>query len=99
MKDLALVAPRGYCAGVERAIEIVERVLDELGPPVYVRGEIVHNQHVVRGLAERGAVFVASERDVPRGQTIILSAHGVAPEFDRAAGPVTAANQNLRRAA
>ncbi len=83
MKDLALVAPRGYCAGVERAIETVERVLDELGPPVYVRGEIVHNRHVVRSLSRRGAVFVASERDVPRGQTIILSAHGVSPEVHR----------------
>jgi 4-hydroxy-3-methylbut-2-enyl diphosphate reductase len=83
MTELALVAPRGYCAGVERAIETVERVLDELGPPVYVRGEIVHNQHVVRTLAERGAVFVASEVDVPEGETIILSAHGVSPEVHR----------------
>jgi len=83
MTELALVAPRGYCAGVERAIETVERVLDEQGPPVYVRGEIVHNQHVVRTLAERGAVFVATEEHVPEGQTIILSAHGVAPEVHR----------------
>src|SRR5262245_34204116 len=83
MMELALVAPRGYCAGVERAIETVERVLDDHGPPVYVRGEIVHNQHVVRTLAERGAVFVASEEDVPEGRTIILSAHGVSPEVHR----------------
>lgn len=76
---LALVAPRGYCAGVDRAIETVERVLDELGPPVYVRGEIVHNRHVVETLAARGAVFVDSETDVPHGETIILSAHGVSP--------------------
>ncbi|MEZ5080674.1 MAG: 4-hydroxy-3-methylbut-2-enyl diphosphate reductase [Thermoleophilia bacterium] len=77
---LDLVAPRGYCAGVDRAIETVERALDELGAPVYVRGEIVHNRHVVDTLAERGAVFVPSELDVPEGATIILSAHGVAPE-------------------
>ena len=82
-KRLELVAPRGYCAGVDRAIETVERVLDEQGPPVYVRGEIVHNQYVVRSLAARGAVFVSSERDVPEGQTIILSAHGVSPEVRR----------------
>jgi 4-hydroxy-3-methylbut-2-enyl diphosphate reductase len=77
---LDLVAPRGYCAGVDRAIETVERALEELGPPVYVRGEIVHNRHVVDTLAERGAVFVPTELDVPEGATIILSAHGVAPE-------------------
>ncbi|MGI9538655.1 MAG: 4-hydroxy-3-methylbut-2-enyl diphosphate reductase [Miltoncostaeaceae bacterium] len=77
--ELELIAPRGYCAGVDRAIETVERTLSELGPPVYVRGEIVHNQHVVRSLAARGAVFVDSEEDVPRGETIILSAHGVSP--------------------
>ena len=81
--DLELVAPRGYCAGVERAIETVERVLLELGPPVYVRGEIVHNTHVVSSLAAKGAVFVDSETEVPEGQTIILSAHGVAPEVRR----------------
>lgn len=80
---LDLVAPRGYCAGVDRAIETVERALDELGPPVYVRGEIVHNRHVVETLAFRGAVFVPSELDVPEGATIILSAHGVSPEVHR----------------
>ncbi len=80
---LELVAPRGYCAGVERAIETVERVLLELGAPVYVRGEIVHNTHVVASLAAKGAVFVDSESDVPRGETIILSAHGVSPEVHR----------------
>ena len=79
MESVTLVAPRGYCAGVDRAIETVERVLEEQGAPVYVRGEIVHNQYVVRSLAERGAVFVATEEDVPEGATIILSAHGVAP--------------------
>jgi 4-hydroxy-3-methylbut-2-enyl diphosphate reductase len=80
---LELVAPRGYCAGVDRAIETVERVLEELGPPVYVRGEIVHNKHVVSTLAAKGAVFVASEQEVPEGRTIILSAHGVSPEVRR----------------
>jgi 4-hydroxy-3-methylbut-2-enyl diphosphate reductase len=90
-KQLDLVAPRGYCAGVDRAIETVERVLDEQGPPVYVRGEIVHNQHVVRTLADRGAVFVASEEEVPEGGTIILSAHGVAPSVR-----ATCAERNLR---
>ncbi len=75
-----LIAPRGYCAGVDRAIETVERALDELSPPVYVRGEIVHNRHVVDTLTARGAIFVATEQEVPEGATIILSAHGVAPE-------------------
>ena len=81
--ELELVAPRGYCAGVDRAIETVERVLAELGAPVYVRGEIVHNTHVVATLAAKGAVFVDSERDVPPGETIVLSAHGVSPEVRR----------------
>jgi 4-hydroxy-3-methylbut-2-enyl diphosphate reductase len=81
--ELELVAPRGYCAGVDRAIETVERMLEELGPPVYVRGEIVHNTHVVETLAAKGAVFVSSESEVPVGETIILSAHGVSPEVRR----------------
>lgn len=81
--DLELVAPRGYCAGVERAIQTVERVLEEMGPPVYVRGEIVHNKHVVSTLAARGAVFVDRASEVPEGETIILSAHGVSPEVRR----------------
>lgn len=80
---LELVAPRGYCAGVDRAIETVERVLDEEGAPVYVRGEIVHNTHVVATLRAKGAIFVASESEVPEGETIILSAHGVSPEVRR----------------
>lgn len=80
---LELVAPRGYCAGVDRAIETVERVLAEEGAPVYVRGEIVHNTHVVATLREKGAIFVASETEVPEGETIILSAHGVAPDVRR----------------
>jgi (E)-4-hydroxy-3-methyl-but-2-enyl pyrophosphate reductase len=89
--QLELVAPRGYCAGVDRAIETVERMLEELGPPVYVRGEIVHNKHVVETLAGKGAVFVDSESEVPVGETIILSAHGVSPEVRR-----VCAERNLR---
>ncbi|HMM48453.1 MAG TPA: 4-hydroxy-3-methylbut-2-enyl diphosphate reductase [Miltoncostaeaceae bacterium] len=82
-QELDLVAPRGYCAGVDRAIATVERVLEQEGAPVYVRGEIVHNKHVVSSLRAKGAIFVASESEVPEGETIILSAHGVAPEVRR----------------
>jgi 4-hydroxy-3-methylbut-2-enyl diphosphate reductase len=78
--QVALISPRGPCAGVERAIETVERLLEERGAPIYVRGEIVHNQHVVSTLRARGAVFVATEEEVPPGATIVLSAHGVAPQ-------------------
>jgi (E)-4-hydroxy-3-methyl-but-2-enyl pyrophosphate reductase len=74
-----LAAPRSFCAGVDRAIEIVERLLEQHGPPVYVRHQIVHNDHVVRRLESLGAVFVDSEEDVPRGALCVLSAHGVAP--------------------
>ncbi len=81
-----LASPRGYCAGVERAVETVERALSLYGAPVYVRKQIVHNAHVVRELEERGAVFVDDEADVPRGATLVLSAHGVAPSvYQRAA--------------
>ena len=79
VERVLLAAPRGFCAGVERAIETVERALAVSGPPVYVRKQIVHNAHVVRELEERGAVFVESEEDVPEGATLVLSAHGVAP--------------------
>jgi (E)-4-hydroxy-3-methyl-but-2-enyl pyrophosphate reductase len=75
-----LAEPRSYCAGVDRAIMIVERALEVFGPPVYVRKEIVHNHHVVRELARRGAVFVDSELAVPPGSTCVFSAHGVSPE-------------------
>jgi 4-hydroxy-3-methylbut-2-enyl diphosphate reductase len=74
-----LAAPRSFCAGVDRAIEIVERLLAEHGPPIYVRHQIVHNDHVVRRLEGMGAVFVDSEDEVPSGQICVLSAHGVAP--------------------
>jgi 4-hydroxy-3-methylbut-2-enyl diphosphate reductase len=79
VKRVLLASPRGYCAGVERAVETVEQALDLHGT-VYVRKEIVHNQHVVRDLAARGAVFVEDEREAPEGATLVLSAHGVAPE-------------------
>ena len=75
-----LASPRGWCAGVERAVETVDRALELYGPPVYVRKQIVHNAHVVRELEQRGAVFVDDERDVPPGTPLVLSAHGVAPE-------------------
>src|SRR5687767_1225342 len=74
-----LAAPRGYCAGVDRAVETVERALDMHGPPVYVRKEIVHNKHVVEQLAERGAIFVEEETEVPEGELVVFSAHGVSP--------------------
>ena len=74
-----LASPRGYCAGVERAVETVEKALDLYGPPVYVRKQIVHNLHVVRDLEARGAVFVDEETEAPEGATVVFSAHGVAP--------------------
>jgi 4-hydroxy-3-methylbut-2-enyl diphosphate reductase len=79
-KRVLLASPRGYCAGVERAVDTVERALQIYGRPVYVRKQIVHNIHVVRDLEEKGAVFVEDESDVPAGSVVILSAHGVAPE-------------------
>ena len=79
VKRVLLASPRGYCAGVERAVDTVERALTLYGPPVYVRKQIVHNAHVVRELEERGAIFVEEESEVPEGETVVLSAHGVAP--------------------
>jgi 4-hydroxy-3-methylbut-2-en-1-yl diphosphate reductase len=78
-KRVLLAAPRGYCAGVDRAVQAVEEALDLYGPPVYVRKEIVHNKHVVQQLAERGAIFVDTETEVPEGELVVFSAHGVAP--------------------
>jgi 4-hydroxy-3-methylbut-2-en-1-yl diphosphate reductase len=78
-RRVLLAAPRSFCAGVDRAIEIVERLLERHGPPVYVRHEIVHNDNVVKRLERLGAVFVESEDDVPSGEICVLSAHGVAP--------------------
>jgi 4-hydroxy-3-methylbut-2-en-1-yl diphosphate reductase len=83
MKKVILAAPRGYCAGVDRAVKIVERALETLGAPVYVRKEIVHNRHVVTELEKRGAVFVDSENDIPDGSVCIFSAHGVSPDVRR----------------
>jgi 4-hydroxy-3-methylbut-2-enyl diphosphate reductase len=85
-KRVLVAAPRSFCAGVVRAIDIVEKLLEQHGPPVYVRHEIVHNVHVVRDLEARGAVFVDSEDDVPEGALVVLSAHGVAPQvYERCA--------------
>src|SRR2546421_3557484 len=78
-EKIYLAAPRGYCAGVDRAVQTVEHALDLYGAPVYVRKEIVHNKHVVEELAERGAIFVDQETEVPEGETVVFSAHGVAP--------------------
>ena len=77
-KRLILAAPRGFCAGVDRAVKIVEQALLKFGPPVYVRHEIVHNKRVVESLAAAGAVFVKELDEVPDGAPVIFSAHGVA---------------------
>ena len=79
VKRVLLAAPRGYCAGVDRAVITVEKALETYGPPVYVRKQIVHNKHVVETLRDRGAVFVEENDEVPEGATVIFSAHGVAP--------------------
>jgi 4-hydroxy-3-methylbut-2-enyl diphosphate reductase len=79
VKRVLLASPRGFCAGVERAIDTVEAALQRFGPPVYVRRQIVHNAHVVAELEARGAVFVEHEGEVPEGETVVFSAHGVSP--------------------
>src|SRR5437868_6722316 len=79
-EKVLLAAPRGYCAGVDRAVQTVEHALDLYGAPVYVRKEIVHNKHVVEELRGRGAIFVDQETEVPEGSTVVFSAHGVAPK-------------------
>jgi 4-hydroxy-3-methylbut-2-en-1-yl diphosphate reductase len=89
-KTVLLAAPRGYCAGVDRAVQTVERMLDLQDAPVYVRKQIVHNKHVVEELEKRGAIFVEEETEVPEGETIVFSAHGVAPSVHR-----NAAQRNL----
>jgi len=78
-KSVLLAAPRGYCAGVDRAVITVEKALDLYGAPVYVRKQIVHNKHVVADLESRGAIFVEELHEVPEGQTVVFSAHGVSP--------------------
>jgi len=84
-REVVLAAPRSFCAGVERAIDIVERAIERFGPPVYVRRQIVHNLHVVRELEGKGAVFVEELDEVPDGATVVLAAHGVSPEVRRQA--------------
>jgi 4-hydroxy-3-methylbut-2-enyl diphosphate reductase len=91
MLRILLASPRGFCAGVDRAIEIVEAALARFGPPVYVRHEIVHNRHVVEELRKQGAVFVDDPGQVPRGALLVYSAHGVSPAVREAA-----ARQGLR---
>jgi 4-hydroxy-3-methylbut-2-en-1-yl diphosphate reductase len=83
VEKVLLAAPRGYCAGVDRAVETVERALNKFGAPIYVRKQIVHNLPVVRDLEGKGAIFVDELEEVPEGATVILSAHGVAPEVYR----------------
>ena len=90
-KRVLLAAPRGYCAGVDRAVVTVEKALDLYGAPVYVRKEIVHNKHVVSTLEARGAIFVSENDEVPEGQTVIFSAHGVSPAVHE-----SAAQRNLK---
>ena len=91
LEKIYLAAPRGYCAGVDRAVQTVEHALELYGAPVYVRKEIVHNKHVVEELAERGAIFVDQETEVPEGETVVFSAHGVAPSVHQ-----NAAKRQLR---
>ena len=90
-KKVLLATPRGYCAGVDRAVQTVERILELEGPPIYVRKQIVHNLHVVRALEARGAIFVEETDEVPEGATVVFSAHGVAPVVHE-----EAAARNLR---
>src|SRR3954471_18711997 len=89
-QKVLLAAPRGYCAGVDRAVQAVEQALDLHGPPIYVRKEIVHNKHVVEELSKRGAIFVDQETEVPEGAMVVFSAHGVAPAVHE-----NAASRNL----
>ena len=91
MEKILLASPRGYCAGVDRAVQTVERALELYGAPVYVRKEIVHNKHVVAQLRGRGAVFVDDEREIPEGAVAVFSAHGVAPSVH-----VNASERSLR---
>ena len=84
-KSVLLAAPRGYCAGVDRAVITVEKALELYGAPVYVRKQIVHNKHVVADLESRGAIFVEEIAEVPEDATVVFSAHGVSPEVHRQA--------------
>ena len=95
LKQLTLAAPRGFCAGVDRAVRIVEIALEKFGKPVYVRHEIVHNKTVVDGLAAKGAIFVKELDEVPKGAPVVFSAHGVSRAVVAAADDH---NVELRRA-
>ncbi len=97
-KKVLLAAPRGYCAGVDRAVVTVEKALELYGPPVYVRKQIVHNKHVVSTLEKRGAIFVDETDEVPEGATVIFSAHGVAPVVHDEAQARAASRRSTRRA-
>ena len=90
-RKVLLAKPRGYCAGVDRAVQAVERAIELYGAPVYVRKQIVHNTHVVRNLEKRGAIFVEDTEEVPEGSVVVFSAHGVAPQVRD-----DARNQGLR---
>ena len=79
-RRVLLAKPRGYCAGVDRAVQTVEKALERFGAPVYVRKQIVHNTHVVRALEKRGAIFVEEAGDIPEGSVVVFSAHGIAPQ-------------------
>ena len=106
---LLLSKPRGFCAGVERAIETVEKALALWGAPIYVKHEIVHNRHVVQGLKDKGAIFIEDLEDVPIGARLIYSAHGVSPavreqararqliEIDATCGLVTRVHSAVKR--
>src|ERR1700730_422553 len=91
-RRVLLAKPRGYCAGVDRAVQTVEKALERFGAPVYVRKQIVHNTHVVRSLEERGAIFVEEAEEVPEGAVVVFSAHGIAPQVRE-----EAAKRGLRR--
>ena len=82
---ILLAAPRGYCAGVDRAVDVVEKALDLYGAPVYVRKEIVHNKFVVESLSKRGAIFVQETDQVPEGARVVFSSHGVSPQVHEVA--------------
>ena len=84
-KKVLLASPRGYCAGVDRAVIAVEKALEHYGAPVYVRKQIVHNKHVVSSLEKRGAIFVDEVDEVPQGSILVFSAHGVSPAVVAAA--------------
>lgn len=81
--EILLAEPRGFCAGVDRAIEIVEKALEKFGRPIYVRHEIVHNTYVVENLKSRGAIFIEELDDVPPGATLVFSAHGVSQAIQK----------------